>query len=108
MASLPPDETTTLLRRRLATLDAELVSARAALAETTAILPRVFLVESEYSVAICQAERDWVHSMIDELETGSLSGIQQWREFHTTGVIPAEFVAMVEPIDQQEKGADEA
>ncbi|ACQ81791.1 transcriptional regulator, PadR-like family [Beutenbergia cavernae DSM 12333] len=80
---LSPDEVAALLRSRVAALDADLDTRRAALAETAAIgLPEVFTIESDYRVAMIQAERDWVHALVERLGRGDVEGQDGWREMH--------------------------
>jgi DNA-binding PadR family transcriptional regulator len=85
---LPPDEVAELLRQRLAVLEERLASDRERLAATG--VPRIFLLEGEYDLAVRQAEADWVRSLLDEFESGSLPGLVAWRDFHRTGRIPPE------------------
>jgi hypothetical protein len=61
------------------------------LAELSEALPRVFLIEGEYHVAMVRAEADWVRSLIKEIQDGALSGLAGWRSYHETGQLPAEF-----------------
>jgi DNA-binding PadR family transcriptional regulator len=91
---LPPDEMIGLLADRVRLLDVELAGARAALRELTAEqrLPRIFLIESEYAVAMKQAEADWVRGLIEELADGTLEGVDHWRTWHRTGEFPAEWM----------------
>jgi DNA-binding PadR family transcriptional regulator len=90
---LPPDEVIGLLTERLRRLEVELAGGRAALRELTVEqrLPRLFLVESEYSLAMKQAETDWVRGLITELTDGSLEGVDYWRAWHKTGEFPEEW-----------------
>jgi DNA-binding PadR family transcriptional regulator len=90
---LPPDEVITLLGDRLRRLETELASARAALhgAVVEHGLPRLFLVEAEYAVAMRQAEADWVRGLVRELTDGSLEGVDEWRTWSRTGELPEEW-----------------
>ncbi|MCW3816817.1 PadR family transcriptional regulator [Micromonospora sp. DR5-3] len=90
LAVLHPDEATALLRRRLELLEEELGAERATLAEHLRTLPRLFLVESEYDVALREAEVAWIRALLAELTSGSYPGLDEWRAFHETGVLPAE------------------
>ena len=45
-------------------------------------LKRIFVIESEYSVAMCEAELAWTRGMVDELAAGSIEGLDDWRGFH--------------------------
>jgi hypothetical protein len=42
-------------------------------------LPRLFYIESEYLERLCEAELEWVRSLVEDIEGGSLEGIEQWR-----------------------------
>jgi DNA-binding PadR family transcriptional regulator len=90
MAALPPDEATSLLRHRLATLTAQLADQRATLADTAREVPRLFLVETEYELAVREAEAGWIAGLLDELDAGTFPGLDGWRHFHRTGRIPDE------------------
>ena len=82
---LPPDQAIGLLRQRLGILDAENAGDEAALKRMTQEIPRLFVVEAEYYLAIRKAEADWLRGLIDELAAGSLDGIDMWRGFHASG-----------------------
>jgi DNA-binding PadR family transcriptional regulator len=90
---LPPDDVITLLTERLRHLEVDLAATRAGLRELTVEqrLPRLFLIESEYALAMKQAETDWVRGLITELTDGSLEGVDHWRAWHKTGEFPDEW-----------------
>jgi len=90
---LPPDDVIGLLTERLRRLEVELAGGRGALHELIVEqrLPRLFLVEAEYSLAMKQAETDWVRGLITELTDGSLEGVDYWRAWHKTGEFPDEW-----------------
>ena len=46
---------------------------RAALAEYAPSVPRVALLETEYQLAVTEAELRWVQQTVDELARGSLT-----------------------------------
>ncbi|GIH08602.1 PadR family transcriptional regulator [Rhizocola hellebori] len=81
---LPPDEVIELLAARLRALDENIARQRKALKQSEQV-PRLFLVEAEYALAMTQAEAAWVSGLRKELMDGSLAGIQQWRDYHETG-----------------------
>ncbi|MEU8664771.1 PadR family transcriptional regulator [Actinoplanes philippinensis] len=85
---LPPDEMIALLRQRHETLTAENEAARAALAATRREVPRLFLIEAEYAMAMREAEEAWLAGLLRELHDGSVPGLGAWRRFHETGVMP--------------------
>ncbi len=70
LAILGPDEAAELLRQRLTTLEQAIAATRALLAEHTEV-PRLFLVEDEYELAVRGAEAAWVRALVIELETGA-------------------------------------
>jgi DNA-binding PadR family transcriptional regulator len=96
VGALPPDEVWRLLEQRLRSLDYQATGHEAALAQLSGQLPRLFLIEAEYYLAILRAEADWVRSLLRELAEGSLPGIDAWRKYHETGEMPAELQALIE------------
>jgi DNA-binding PadR family transcriptional regulator len=74
---LEPDDARTQLERRAAQLSDELADADAQL-QGNPDLPRLFLLEEEYRKAILTAQLSWLHSIIDDLETGRLTWNEQW------------------------------
>jgi DNA-binding PadR family transcriptional regulator len=91
---LSPDEVSALLRDRLEKLDASVKNRRAALAEAGAEIPRLFLVEAEYALAIAKAEAAWVRALLDELSSGKYPDLAAWRSWHATGEVPARFAEL--------------
>ena len=100
-AVLPPDEVIGLLRDRLAVLEVSNAGHQADLAALGAQLPRLFLIESEYYLALRRAEEEWVRGLLKELTDGSFPGIDGWRQFHETGQLPEELLV---PADQEREG----
>ena len=94
LGALPPDEVAELLERRLAALEEQLESARAALA--SAEVPRIFVLEAEYTLAVREAEADWVRGLLREIHDGSLPGLAGWRDFYRTGRIPPELKELLD------------
>jgi DNA-binding PadR family transcriptional regulator len=106
VGALHPDEVMDLLRRRLVALDTEIAAQRASLAEWSKVLPRLFLIESEYELALREAEGAWVRSLLDEITTGTLPGLASWRSYYETGRVPEEFVGIEENVRRvREAGA---
>ena len=73
LAVLDKDEVVRLLKLRSALLDGQVVGEERQL--TTFIemgLPRLFLVEGEYAVAMKRGELEWVRRIIDDIEGGRL------------------------------------
>jgi hypothetical protein len=90
---------TELLRRRLAALDADIADRRAQLDEAGREVPRVFLVEGEYALAMREAEAAWVGTLLTELADGTLPGVAQWREFHATGGPPPGWTDLIKEVE---------
>lgn len=96
MAVLAPDEVTSLLQQRLSALNAEIAKLRDSLDRERDEVPRLFLIEIEYDLAILVAETAWVGSLLAELTSGTLPGLADWRAFHETGEISAEMLELAE------------
>lgn len=90
LAVLSPQDVVELLRRRLERLT-QAVDSLTALLETASDVPRLFLIEDEYRIAMTRAEADWVRSLLDELTAGTFPHLDAWRSFHETGQMPPEF-----------------
>lgn len=93
---LPPAEVATLLRHRLDAMTTAIDERREELARYRAELPRVFLVEAEYDLAIREAEATWVRSLLADLAAGTFDGQDVWETYHRTGEIPAEIAILAE------------
>jgi DNA-binding PadR family transcriptional regulator len=79
---LTPDEALTLLRRRLALIEqnsAALVGQLQAIA--VANFPPLFLVETEYRLALIKAEQHFVADLIQRIESG-WGPVELWRGIH--------------------------
>ncbi len=96
LAVLHPDEATRLLRRRLDALEDTITAVREALAQHARQVPRLFLVESEYDLAIQEAEAAWIGRLLAELTSGTYPGLDAWRTFHETGEMPPELIELAE------------
>ncbi|PZG15196.1 PadR family transcriptional regulator [Micromonospora craterilacus] len=96
LAAVHPDEAADLLRQRLSQVVENITAARAALAEHSTEVPRLFLIESEYDLAMRKAEAAWIRAVLAEFDSGTFPGLDQWRAFHETGEIPAELAALAE------------
>ncbi|MGC4854527.1 PadR family transcriptional regulator [Micromonospora sp. DT4] len=94
LAALHPDEATDLLRQRLERLDDALRRDRETLDAHLREIPRLFLVETEYDLAIRDAEAAWLRALVAELTAGSYPGLDTWRAFHETGEMPAELTEL--------------
>jgi DNA-binding PadR family transcriptional regulator len=90
MPVLPPEEVLDLLRERHGILAEQIRSIQSDLSrsrrgwEGQRPLPRLFVIEAEYELAMRQAERRWIRKLIGDLESGTFEGLDEWRRFHET------------------------
>jgi DNA-binding PadR family transcriptional regulator len=93
---LPPDEVIGLLGERLSLVQRDIDERRAALAREAKEIPRLFLVEDEFELAMREAEAGWVGALLEEISSGRFADLAQWRAFHQTGAVPAELAELAE------------
>jgi DNA-binding PadR family transcriptional regulator len=91
LSVLGPDRTMALLRERIRALERAEADVRAELAGLPG-LPRLFLLEAEYHLAMRDAELAWVRRLVREFEDGTFPGLDGWRHWHQTGEFPAEYL----------------
>ena len=91
LPALDPDDALAALRRRAEALTMKLVAMRGAMqAATDAGLPRIFELESEYEERTLSAEFAFVTALVEEMENGTLEGLDLWRLFQTEDFNPEE------------------
>ena len=95
LAVLTPQDVTDLLRARLERLTRSVEQLTAQL-EEAADVPRLFLIEDEYRIAMTLAEAAWTRSLLDELSAGTFPHLDAWRSWHENGNIPSEFTELAE------------
>src|SRR5271163_198033 len=79
---LPPDEALALLRRRLSLFEQNSAALTRELQEVGALnLPPLFLIETEYRLALIKAEQHFVAELIRRIESG-WGPLDLWRGFH--------------------------
>jgi len=89
LPAIPPDEAGELLRQRIDALRIRLTQMRAVRNEALdSGMPRLFALESEYAEALLQAEIGYVEALQEDLDTGSLTGLDLWRNWHEGGELP--------------------
>lgn len=74
---LSPDEVLARLTERAAALSAEIEQARAEAAAFPE-LPRLFLLDDEYILAVREAELRWVDGVVGALRSGELTWSAEW------------------------------
>jgi DNA-binding PadR family transcriptional regulator len=84
LAALAPDDASAALAQRLERLTDLIAAQRATLTAARADVPRLFLIEDEYRIALAEAEAGWIGSLLDELSSGTFPGLDAWRRFHET------------------------
>jgi DNA-binding PadR family transcriptional regulator len=85
LSILPPDQAIALLQRRLTILDADNAGQEATLHQIGKDVPRAFLIEAEYHLALRNAEAQWLRGVIAELVEGTMPGMDLWRNLHASG-----------------------
>jgi DNA-binding PadR family transcriptional regulator len=83
IVAMAPDDALALLKERGGRLSLRIAAERSAIdLSAQHNLPRVFAVETEYRVALLQAELEFVRELIARIEDGSLDGLDWWRRAH--------------------------
>jgi DNA-binding PadR family transcriptional regulator len=93
---LSPDEVMDLLRTRLGRLEESVAARRAAITGHLKGIPRLFLVEEEYAVAMVEAEAAWVRALLEELTSGSFPDLAMWRTLHDGGEMTPELAELAQ------------
>ena len=83
IGALPPDEALPLLRQRCDALEVR-IDQLEAVHEGVAKrgLPRLFVIESEYVLALTRAELDFTRLLADDIEAGTIAGLDDWRSWY--------------------------
>ncbi len=95
LAVLPPDEVADLLAARLRALEDGIARDRESLAQAGQAVPRIFLIESEFELAMGEAQAAWVRGLLGEITGGTLPGVEQWRHYHASGELPAQYTDLI-------------
>jgi DNA-binding PadR family transcriptional regulator len=91
LPALDPDDALAALRHRAEMLTVKLASLRGVeKAARDAGLPRIFGLEAEYEEGQLVAELRFVTSLTEEMENGTLEGLDLWRRFQTEDFDPEE------------------
>ena len=93
---LPPEEARAELELRTRQLSANLAETQAALAAIPPELPRLFLLEEEYRVALLSAEVSFLSGVIEDLKTGRLTWSEEWLR-----QVAERFITVDEPEESQ-------
>jgi hypothetical protein len=74
---LSPEDVATRLEKRAADIRASLDEDRKAMAAAPD-LPRLFLLDEEYSIAVREAQLAWVEGVLAALRSGELTWSEEW------------------------------
>jgi DNA-binding PadR family transcriptional regulator len=80
---LPPEDAAALLTQRSGRLEMEIVQKRSLLRlDAERGVARLHLIESEYLLAMHEAELAWTRQFAEVIRSGTVEGIAQWAAFH--------------------------
>lgn len=80
---LAPEDIAALLEQRSLLLEMEIAQARQALQLVQQRgVPRLFVIENEYALAMREAELAWTRSLADEIRSGALGDLAEWTAVH--------------------------
>jgi hypothetical protein len=85
LPALPPDEALACLEQRASKLEIAVAMLDGARAATTQDLPRLFVLETEYVAALHRAELEYVRGLMNDIGSGDLSGLKEWRSWYAPG-----------------------
>jgi hypothetical protein len=98
-SALPPDQVVELLGQRLRNLRFHQRATEAMFAEAASVkMPRLFMIEAEFTAALQTAEIAFVEELLGELRAETLGGFAMWRRMHELrgeGVPPDEIEAKI-------------
>lgn len=78
MAATTPEEVTRHLEERAAALTRRLAETEARRDNDAQDVPRLFLIEDEYLIAMTKAELRWVESLIAEITQKEVTWTREW------------------------------
>ena len=82
-AVLPPEDVTALLEQRCVNLELEIAQGQALLRLVQERgLQRIHVIEGEYALAMREAELAWTRNLVEEIRSGKLGDVDEWRAMH--------------------------
>jgi len=79
---LPPEDVVALLTQRCRALELEIAQMRSGLQFVQQQgLARLFVIESEYLLAMREAELAWTRRLAEEIASGAVEGVAEWAAF---------------------------
>ncbi|MDQ3896806.1 MAG: PadR family transcriptional regulator [Actinomycetota bacterium] len=86
LPALPPEEALAALSQRAESLEIEITILEGAMAAArTHGMPRLFSLETEYVQVLRRAELDYVRRLAKDIESGELTGLDEWRGWYAPG-----------------------
>lgn len=70
---LEQDDAREQLEKRVLRLESEIAALETSMRRLEGVLPRLFLIEVEYAVALRRAERDWMSALVEDMRAGRLT-----------------------------------
>ena len=84
LPTLPVEQVLALLRQRLTALEKTMEEMAAQREQSRQMIPELLYIEASYQAAITEAEYVFTRLLIDDIESGDLSGVAAWRVIHAT------------------------
>lgn len=75
---LTPEDALRHLTERVIRLEGDLARIEATLASVGRMVPRLFLIEDEYRLAVLRTELEWVRAVTADLRAGRLTWSEEW------------------------------
>jgi len=79
LPALPVDTAARLLRQRAGSLERTLELMDAQRQQSARMIPELLFIEALYQAAMIRAELAFTNQLVDDIESGRLSGVQSWR-----------------------------
>jgi DNA-binding PadR family transcriptional regulator len=81
---LPPEVAIQVLNDRAVALEVRIAQMRGGLSAAQAAgLPRLFEIEAEYQLALHDTELEFVRTLVKDIDSGQLDGVEMWRSWFT-------------------------
>jgi DNA-binding PadR family transcriptional regulator len=87
---LPVEEARDQLDLRAQRVAAQLADAEQSLGDTPPGLPRLFVLEEEYRIAVLRAELEWLRGVIEDLDAGRITWSEEWLRELAQTFLPTE------------------
>jgi DNA-binding PadR family transcriptional regulator len=100
---LPPEDIVALLEQRCVNLELEIAQMRALLRLVQERgLRRIFVIESEYALAMREAELVWTRNLVEEIGSGKLGDLEEWAAMQRALDQQGREASMVEETEDKE------